>query len=395
MSGYLAPAPRPRDFDDKALAAPGEVTTIAETRMPTSMLQRVAADQPSKRFPHGRRTRARQSALALAALLTAACSYTGQLLVPPTPTATNVPPSATQTASPSPTDTPTPSPTPTPTETPTPLPTLTPDHPVAARVLILSLDGLRPDAISPETAPNLSALAARGAVSWSARTISPSVTLPAHASMLTGYDVDTHGLSWNSYEPENGYARSPTLFGMAKATGLRTVMIISTAWLVHIAVPGTVDVLTTIQDGDAVAADKSIAQMYFGFGVMFVHMLGIDHAGHAHGWMSTEYIKAVGVVDRQVAVVLDALAAQGLADSTLVIVTADHGGHGKSHGSACDEDMTIPWIVAGPGVAAGRTLTSSVRIYDTTATALWVLGIPIPEDMDGRPVREAFAQFSS
>lgn len=169
--------------------------------------------------------------------------------------------------------------------------------------------------------------------------------------------------------------------------------IISAAWLVHIAVPGTVDLLTTIQDGDAVAADKSIAQMYFGFGVMFVHMLGIDHAGHAHGWMSTEYIKEVGVVDRQVGVVLNALAAQGLADSTLVIVTADHGGHGKSHGSASDEDMTIPWIVAGPGVAAGRTLTSSIRIYDTTATALWVLGIPIPNDMDGHPVREAFTQF--
>ena len=51
--------------------------------------------------------------------------------------------------------------------------------------------------------------------------------------------------------------------------------------------------------------------------------------------------------------------------------------------------MTIPWIIAGPGVEAGG-LTSQVRIYDTTATVLWALGLPIPDDMAGAPVREAF-----
>jgi hypothetical protein len=341
------------------------------------------------RLVHACRSRRRRAAsLVLAGLLAAACACSG-FPTPPTPTATDVPPSATLT----PTSTPTETPLPTPTSTETPAPTPTPDHPAAARVLILSLDGLRPDAISPEVSPNISVLAARGAASWSAQTVLPSVTLPAHASMLTGYDVDAHGLSWNSYKPENGYARSPTLFGLAKATGLRTVMIVSAPWLVHIAVPGTVDVFAAIQDGDPAAANQAIAQMYFGFGVMFVHLIGVDHAGHEHGWMSSEYLREVGLVDRQVGVILDALSAQGLADTTLVILTADHGGHGTVHGSSSPEDTTIPWIVAGPGVASGRTLTRTVAIYDTTATALWVLGIPIPEDMDGRPVREAFALY--
>jgi len=211
--------------------------------------------------------------------------------------------------------------------------------------------------------------------------------------MLTGYDVNAHGVSWNGYQPENGYVRTPTLFGLAKATGLRTVMIVSKDWLVHIAPPGTVDVFTHPQGDDAAAAEHAIAQMYFGFGVMFVHFLAPDSAGHAHGWMSPEYLGQVGDVDRQVGVVLDALAAGGLADSTLVILTADHGGEDQGHGSDDPEEITIPWIVAGPGVAVGRRLTSPVRIYDTTATALWVLGIPLPDDMHGHPIREAFTQF--
>jgi arylsulfatase A-like enzyme len=259
-------------------------------------------------------------------------------------------------------------------------------------VLILSLDGLRPDAVTSETAPNISALVARGAASWTAQSVVPSRTLPTHASMLTGYDVITHGLLWNSYQPENGYALSPTLFGLAKASGLRTVMIVRSDWLVHIAVPGTVDVFTAIE-ADRFAAEAARAQMFFGFGVMFIQLLGPDRAGHQSGWMSPDYLREVGDADREIGILLDLLEAEGLADTTLVVLTADHGGEDRGHGSDDPQEITIPWIVAGPGVAPGRTLTSTVRIYDTTATALWTLGIPIPDTMDGRPVREAFTHF--
>jgi hypothetical protein len=67
-------------------------------------------------------------------------------------------------------------------------------QPSAARVLILSIDGLRPDAIyNSQTdkvkAPFLYALSQAGAASWTAQTVKPSTTLPGHAAMLSGYDV--------------------------------------------------------------------------------------------------------------------------------------------------------------------------------------------------------------
>jgi arylsulfatase A-like enzyme len=73
-------------------------------------------------------------------------------------------------------------------------------------------------------------------------------------------------------------------------------------------------------------------------------------------------------------------------------LTADHGGHDRTHGSKSPEDMTIPWIVSGKGVKAGFVITAPVTTYDTSATALWLLDVPIPGDWDGKPVTTAFAE---
>jgi hypothetical protein len=54
--------------------------------------------------------------------------------------------------------------------------------------------------------------------------------------------------------------------------------------------------------------------------------------------------------------------------------------------------MTIPWIVAGPGVRVGYEIVGQVRVYDTAATAAWALGLLLPAEWEGRPVMEAFVQ---
>lgn len=264
--------------------------------------------------------------------------------------------------------------------------------PCAQRALIMSIDGLRPDALSPETAPNIYALAARGAYTWTARTVNPPSTLPSHASMLTGYDVLQHHISWNDYYPEMGYVQTTSLFEIAHDHGLRTSMFIGNEKMRHIAIPGSVDDFVLVPGtsySDRVLA--AIEHFEPGFGVMFVHMGGVDKAGHTYGWMSEEYLAQVSLVDEDVRVLMNALHQRGLEETTLVILTADHGGLGTNHMSSHASVMTIPWIIAGPGVNAGLGLSTEVRIYDTTATVLWALGLPIPEDMTGTPVREAFA----
>lgn len=323
--------------------------------------------------------------LAIAASLLACTSL--PVAAPPAPTSTStfapsaaLLPAPSDTPAPPPSETPTPAP---PTVTATPVPTV-------ERVLIISLDGLRPDALDPGRTPNILALATRGAYSWRAQTVLPSATLPAHGSMLSGFDVADHGLTWNDYIPAYGHILTPTIFSAAHAAGLRTVMLAAKPKLVQCAAPGTLDVVETASVGDFAIAERAMPHLAAGFGVFFLHFAGPDAAGHQSGWMSSSYLQTVGNTDIAVGRVLEALAEAGMAETTLVILTADHGGHDRVHGSSRAEDTTIPWIVAGPGVRRGHGLAADVRVQDTAATALWALGLPLPEGMSGRPLLEAF-----
>src|SRR5690606_10205295 len=73
-----------------------------------------------------------------------------------------------------------------------------------------------------------------------------------------------------------------------------------------------------------------------------------------------------------------------------VLVTADHGGHQRGHGSDAPEDRTIPWIAWGGGVKEGRSIKTEIRTTDTAATVLWLLGVAQPTNYSGVPVTEAF-----
>ena len=87
--------------------------------------------------------------------------------------------------------------------------------------------------------------------------------------------------------------------------------------------------------------------------------------------------------------ILKTLKNLGLYESTLIIVTADHGGHDTTHGTEMLEDMTIPWIISGLGIQ-NIQLTTQVHTTDTAATAAFALGLPLPAEWDGVPVYEAF-----
>jgi predicted AlkP superfamily pyrophosphatase or phosphodiesterase len=67
----------------------------------------------------------------------------------------------------------------------------------ARRVVIVSIDGLRPDAIALAHMPNLSTLMQSSAFSLGAHTVFPGVTLVAHTSMLSGLCPSKHGVDWN------------------------------------------------------------------------------------------------------------------------------------------------------------------------------------------------------
>ena len=162
-------------------------------------------------------------------------------------------------------------------------------------------------------------------------------------------------------------------------------MVVGKKKLQHLAPPGAVDALVFAERGDDDVANEAIVQAGVGFDLLFVHFPDVDYAGHAEGWMSAAYMAKVAGVDAAVGRLLAALPAHAT-----VILTADHGGKGRSHGQDIPENMAVPWIVAGPKVVRRGEMTARVKGTDTAATALWVLGLSLPGACAGEIVREPF-----
>jgi predicted AlkP superfamily pyrophosphatase or phosphodiesterase len=262
-------------------------------------------------------------------------------------------------------------------------------------VVVISIDGLRPDALDRYRTPTLTRLIALGSASLEASTVLPSKTLPSHTSMLTGVGPDIHGITWNRYVRGRGVVAVPTVFELARSHGLGVAAFYAKAKLRHLDRPGSYDHRLAPRwnvDNWLVTDLVPEAVSYIRHGrpnLVFIHVGEPDLAGHVAGWMSPLYGLAVWRADAAVGeIVMAAEAAYG-ADGFTLIVTSDHGGVGRGHGSPDPLDVTIPWIAYGRGVLAGPA-PSGIRTMDTAATVLWLLGIPFPTPFEGRPVVESF-----
>jgi len=259
-------------------------------------------------------------------------------------------------------------------------------------VIIVSLDGARPDSVLAAQSSNIQAMAAQGAFNWSAQTVNPSITLVSHASMLTGCQPAKHGIDWNSWKPDKGFVRTSTCFELVKKSGGGTAMFVGKEKLRHIAKPDTVDRFECL-NGSA-AEISTAASAYFKTNqpaLMFVHYPGPDAAGHGSGWGSTPYMAAIYDCDRGLGILRAGAEQAGLAKSTLFIVTADHGGHQRSHGTKDALDMTIPWIAFSPGNVVAGAIQARISTCDTAATAVYALGLPVDPQWDGKALEEIFA----
>ena len=278
----------------------------------------------------------------------------------------------------------------------TPVTRTTPTGAVTNHVIVVSIDGLRPDAIDAAGATTLQRLMRSGSYTLKATTIDLSKTLPSHTSMLTGELAEQHGIMWNTDETDtHGTIEIPTVFGIARGRGFHTAAFFSKAKFNHLEVAGTLDHSQAPNGRKAWSANKTVTDVerYLATArpnLLFVHIGEPDYAGHRLGWMSWWYARAVRKADAAVERLMVAADRAYGADNYTLIITADHGGHGRSHGSEVREDVTIPWIAFGRGVRAGTELRAGVRTVDTAATMLWLLGVAPPTPLAGVPIRDAF-----
>ena len=261
------------------------------------------------------------------------------------------------------------------------------------RMLVCSIDGMRPDGLAKAHTPVMDRLISEGAYCANARSVMPSVTLPCHMSMLRGVEVGRHGVNTNTFHP---LARPvPSVMDVAGAAGRKCGMFYNWEPLRDCSDPGSLSVSVFLHDNTSYEGDAAVAEAACrhwqneDLDLTFVYFGNTDSTGHKYGWMSDEYLDAISNADRCVGRMMQELDRLGRLSETSVLVLADHGGHERSHGTEMEEDMTIPWMLWGPGVKPGERLSNSVRLYDTCATVAHLLGLQQHPEWDGQPVREA------
>ena len=241
-------------------------------------------------------------------------------------------------------------------------------------MLVVSIDGLAPRHITRAAMPALTTLALEGASCFTARTVAPPWTVPAHTSMLRGIDPATHGLSDNTPAPLRTSA--PSFLKAAREAGRSTAMFVS--WLPLDAVIER-DAATQRfvidsgydPDDDRRMVDAAIAAVADGgHDLTFVYLVAPDLAGHTQGWDSAEYVDAAGRADADLARLLDAVG-----DGASVLVTTDHGGLGTDHADQVLDVMETFVVVRAPGRVAAGSGWAAASLLDVAPTVADLCGI--------------------
>ena len=277
----------------------------------------------------------------------------------------------------------------------------------ARRVVLVSIDGLRADAL--ERMPVLSALRARAQWSDSMMTVVPSLTVPGHLSLFSGRDVTTMGVTTNSLDESAAIALivngATSIFQWTRSAGGTSTAIIGGALVPpsQLATAKTffgLDALIAAPEATSSIIDQasSAATALDAPDILFVHISAVDAGGHAGGWvdangaLTSTYVAAVAAVDSELARLIAAIDPSIIAGETALAITADHGG-GRGEGCVagiaathehCTADLgdrRIPWLLVAQGVTPGR-LPGRQRITQVAATLANLLKVTRPSQAD-------------
>jgi len=260
------------------------------------------------------------------------------------------------------------------------------------RVLIIGIDGVRPDALRKARTTNMDALWKDGAYSFKASTDEISSSGPCWTAMLTGVWHTKHNVISNDYKAPN-LEEYPHFFHRIREEkpDLKSYSIVNWEPIHKILQVGDASYESSPSSDAKVTSEVVSLLKSTDMDVMFVQLDDVDHAGHAHGFSprSAKYLKAIEKSDRQFGKMLSALKSRNTYDQEnwLIIVTSDHGGSGKGHGKNIDEHTTVFYFASGLSVDIGK-IYDEVNVVDVAVTALDHLGIAIKDEwnLDGRVV---------
>jgi len=265
------------------------------------------------------------------------------------------------------------------------------------RVIVVVLDGLRPDAIDRFDLTHVYQLMSTGASSYTGTTVAPSVTTAALASLFTGVSPSRHGLTGDRvFIPRSASTLAPVPDVLARSGFPSTAFLTELPAIfrgIGARVGRRLGFGTTRFVGRTAADVLTVARTTLRTqrrGLIVLHWPDADRAGHDHGWMSPAYADGCRAIDSALGALCSA-AHLNDDPSTMLIALADHGGGGiiaNDHESEHHFDWTIPIAFAGLGIAPG--VLDDAQLLDVPPTLLHALDIEPPMNYERRAITSIF-----
>lgn len=253
------------------------------------------------------------------------------------------------------------------------------------KVILISIDGMRPDAFLQCGNPFAREMMRLGSYTLKGRTVFPSITLPCHLSLFHSVPPERHGTRDNTFVPM--VRPVPGLFEQLCRAEKKNAMFYGWEPLRDVTRPLSLTYAEYLnaydeEHADASLTDSALARLEKSTpDFVFLYMVETDEkGGHDNGWMSEEYLARISAALDNVKRVYERWK-----NEYTIIVTADHGGHDRIHGTDLPEDMAIPMFFIGPEFKQGKEL-DGVRILDIAPTVAKLMDVPAAREWEGRPV---------
>jgi len=255
-----------------------------------------------------------------------------------------------------------------------------PDFVPVKHLVFIGLDGWGGVYVPKANMPTVKRMMSQGAWTLTARSVKPSVSWPNWTSIF-------YGTPPKQRDKED----FPSIFTLLKNNGLAERSVFFYEWdeLLKIYSVETVEkqkIYSGIESAGKVAAYIKEQKPAF----TAVAFNEPDNTGHDKSWGSAAYYAKLTEMDNLIAIIEQAVKDAGIYDSTVFILTADHGGTFRGHEAYFPKHYKIPMVFYGCGIKEGFTIPSHVNIFDITPTMAALMGIEIPHEWTGRPLQEIF-----
>ena len=245
-------------------------------------------------------------------------------------------------------------------------------------VAVIGIDGMGGFNKDAET-PCMDEIFKDGAYTYEAYSMDPTISAENWGGMLLGAEPSVHNLT-NGYISSHEYKNEelPSVFKRIRAVYPDAYLASVVNWNpINIGiVEENLGVDKRTADNDTAVTEEILDCVKNKPVFLFVQLDEVDGAGHHYGYGTDEYLKKISEIDSLAGKIYNAYKEAGIADETLFIALADHGGYNHGHGGWHDTEKRIFFAASGKGVKKGIIPYAVTK--DISALVLYALGVEVP-----------------